>query len=327
MTLPDRFALHELLGETALPGRRALTGDHGVSLPPLIDHHVHLHLIDEHLLTPGGIAGVVDLGGDPMQLARRSPRSIPRVAYAGAFLTPPDGYPTGRSWAPDAIVRHVTQPSAHPGVAGGAATVVDEQAEFGASLIKVALNSESGRAFDQKTLGAIVTAAHARDLPVVAHVEGEGMSRLALDAGVDVLAHAPFTEELDDNLIQRAARVGQRWISTLDIHADDPPAWAVALTNLTRFAAAGGGVLYGTDLGNGERPAGVIVGELRALHVAGIRGEALISALTAPWPSLEAWTGVATFVPGDAPQTLAEIPAWLGRAVVVPAEELIHDDH
>ena len=37
--------------------------------------------------------------------------------------------------------------------------------------------------------------------------------------------------------------------------------------------------------------------------------------------------GVATFVPGDAPRSLGEIPAWLGGAVVVPSEELVHDDH
>ena len=275
MTPPDRFALQSLLGEGALPARRALTGEHGVSLPPLIDHHVHLHLFDEHLLADGGIAGVVDLGGDPIELARRPPRSMPRVAYAGAFLTAHGGYPAGRGWAPDPIVRQVTGSSSHPGVSGGAATAVDEQAAFGASLIKVALNAEHGPVFDRTTLGAIVAAAHARGLPVAAHVEGEGMPSLALDAGVDILAHTPFTEQLDERLIQRAARSGQRWISTLDIHAADPEARAASSANLARFAAAGGEVLYGTDLGNGERRPGVIVGELEALHAAGVRGEAL----------------------------------------------------
>jgi imidazolonepropionase-like amidohydrolase len=248
------------------------------------------------------------------------------VAYAGAFLTAPGGYPAGRSWAPDEIVREIEDASAHPGIRNGAATAVDEQASFGASVIKVALNAAHGPVFDAATLAAVVASAHGRGLPVVAHVEGEGMTRLALDAGVDAMAHTPFTETLDLALIARAARGGQRWISTLDIHQDDPEA-RNARANLSAFAAAGGQVLYGTDLGNGERRVGIIAGELAALHACGVHGEALIATLTDPWPGVSITTAVATFVPGDAPRTAADIPTWLGAASVVPSEELIHDDH
>ncbi|GAA1954117.1 amidohydrolase family protein [Microbacterium deminutum] len=327
MTLPDRFEVQALLGDAALPCRRAITGEHGISLPPFIDHHVHLHLIDEHELAAGGIAGVVDLGGDPIELARRANGGIPRVAYAGAFLTVPGGYPSARPWAPDAIVREVTDPSAHPGVRGGAATSVDEQATFGASVIKVSLNAGFGPVFDAETLSAVVATARARDLPVVAHVEGDGMTRLALEAGVDVLAHTPFTERLGEALIEQAARAGQRWISTLDIHRDDVAAQRTSIANLTAFAAAGGTVLYGTDLGNGDRRVGLIAGELDALDAAGVRGAALIASLTAPWPRFDESAAVASFIPGDAPAILDEVPAWLSRAYVVPTEELIHDDH
>ena len=200
MPHPDPFELRELLGPRAAVARRAMTGEHGVALPPFIDHHVHVHLIDEELLPAGGIAGVVDLGGDPVEFARRPPDGIPRVAYAGAFLTAPGGYPAGRSWAPDAIVREITDASLHAGVRGGAGTAVDEQATFGASIIKVALNASAGPVFDSATLGAIVARAHERGLPVVAHVEGAGMTRLAVDAGVDALAHTPFTEAVDIDL-------------------------------------------------------------------------------------------------------------------------------
>lgn len=323
----DPFALRALLGPRAAPGRRALTGEHGVSLPPFIDHHVHLHLIDEGGLAAGGIAAVVDLGGDPVSLARRPKSSIPRVAYAGAFLTAPAGYPASRSWAPDAVVREVSDPSTHPGVHAGAATVVDEQAAFGASVIKVALNADSGPIFDPLTLRAVVASARQRRLPVVAHVEGAGMTLLALDTGVDVLAHTPFTETLEAALIGRAARAGQRWISTLDIHRDDPEARRVSQENLAAFVAAGGRVLYGTDLGNGDQPVGVNSGELEALHRTGVRGPALIDALTDPWPGFAQSSAVATFIPGDVPGTVDEVPRWLGSATVVPTEELVHDDH
>jgi hypothetical protein len=323
----DPFAVRALLGSRAALARRAITGEQGISLPPFIDHHVHLHLTDESGLAAGGIAGVVDLGGDPIFLARRARAGIPRVAYAGAFVTAPGGYPTSRSWAPDEIVRQVTDASTSPGVRGGAATVVDEQASFGASVVKVALNAESGPVFDAATLAAVIHSARERRLPVVAHVEGAGMARLALDAGVDVLAHTPFSEVLDAALVRRAALVGQRWISTLDIHRDDSGARDASRANLAAFVAAGGDVLYGTDLGNGEQPLGVNSRELEALHAAGVRGAALIAALTDPWPGKAASSAVATFVPGDAPETPDDVPAWLGAATVVPTEELVHDDH
>lgn len=321
----DPFALRDLLGPAAQVCRGALTGESGVSLPPFTDHHVHLHLIDEHRLAEGGLAGVVDLGGDPVELARRGD-GIPHVAYAGAFLTPVGGYPSGRAWAPDAIVRTVTDPSQHPGVPGGAATAVDEQASFGASVVKVALNAAVGPVFDPETLDAIVAAARVHGLPVVAHVEGPGMTALALEAGVDVLAHTPFSEVLDASVVARAAASGQRWISTLDIHGGDPVGARSASSNLAAFVAAGGSVLYGTDLGNGDRRVGVLAGELAALDRAGVRGAALVAALCDPWP-VASITGVATFIPGPPPTSLDDVAAWLGGATVVPSEELIHDDH
>ena len=326
MNHPDPFALRDLLGPDASPGRRAITGEHGVVLPAFTDHHVHLHLIDEAQLAPHGLAAVVDLGGDPVALARRPREGFPRVAYAGAFLTAGGGYPVGRPWAPREIAREVTDASTSPGVPGGAATAVDEQAACGASVIKVALNSVAGPVFDSATLAAVVASAHARGLPVVAHVEGERMTRLAVHAGVDALAHTPFTERIGPRLLARAA-VSQVWISTLDIHGSDPEAAENAAANLAAFRDAGGRVLYGTDLGNGDRPGGIQVGELAALHAAGVRGPALIAALTDPWPNADASHAVATFVPGDVPASLDDIPAWLGRAAVVPDEEVVRDEH
>lgn len=311
-----------ILGMNAERCRRALTGEHGTALPPFFDAHVHLHLIDASGLSAGGIAGVLDLGGDPAALARRPRGALPRVAYAGAMLTAAGGYPSGRAWAPATSWRAVSGPSPHPGVPGGAATVVDEQASFGAAVVKVALNSAAGPVLDREALEAIVTAAHGHGLPVGAHVEGDGMTGRALDAGVDVLAHTPFTERVGDDDLARAV-AAQRWISTLDIHSGADRGHAA--DNLARFAAAGGRVQYGTDLGNGARAPGIQRGELQALDAAGIRGDALIAALTDPWP-LPPLHGVATFIPGPAPDGLDDVPAWLARATVVPDEELIRDD-
>ncbi|WP_345801212.1 hypothetical protein AAIB33_17375 [Microbacterium sp. AZCO] len=322
----DPFAIRGLLGPDAAPGRRAITNEHGIVLPAFSDHHVHLHLIDEQGLAPHGIAAALDLGGDPVALARRPREGFPRISYAGAFLTAKDGYPVGRPWAPDAVWREVTDASTHPGVPGGAATAVDEQASCGASVIKVALNRSAGSVFDAETLAVVVACAHERGLPVVAHVEGEGMTRLALDAGVDALAHTPFSERLGIRQTARAA-ASQVWISTLDIHGDDPDAAENAVANLAAFREAGGRVLYGTDLGNGERSAGIQTAELAALDRAGVRGPALIATLADPWPGTATTHAVATFVPGPPPGTLDEVPAWLGGATVVPEEEIVRDEH
>lgn len=322
----DPQALRVLLGPDAALCHRALTGEHGVSLPPFTDHHVHLHLVDEAPLAAAGIAGVVDLGGDPVALSRRGDHGVPRVAYAGAFLTAPGGYPVGRPWAPPAIAREITDPSTHPGVPGGAATAVDEQASFGASVIKVSLNSTAGPVLDASTLAAIVEVAHAHDLAVLVHAEGEGMPQRALDAGVDGFAHTPFTEVVGSVFTARAVAAGQVWISTLAIHRDDPAAAQCARVNLAGFAAAGGRVLYGTDLGNGDLPAGVNPDEVAALDAAGVRGPALIAAMADPWPVAAAPPGVHTFVPGPPPQHLDAVAQWLRGATVVPSEELIHDE-
>ncbi|MEZ3160285.1 hypothetical protein AB1K54_06995 [Microbacterium sp. BWT-B31] len=320
----DPFALRELLGPDAAVCHRSITRERGVSLPPLVDHHVHVHLIDDHALAGAGIAGIVDLGGDPVELARRPARGIPRAAYAGAFLTAPGGYPVGRPWAPPSISREVTSASLGVGVPGGARTAVDEQAEFGASVIKISLHRSEGRVLDDETLAAVVAAARGRGLPVVAHVEGDGMTRRAIDAGVDALAHVPFSERLDDGLVERAAALGQRWLSTLRIH--DDRAAEIAQHNLERFIAAGGRVLYGTDLGNGDEPPGIGARELTLLDQAGLRGPRLVQTLTDPWPFADRIDGVLTFVPGPPPTSVDDVPGWLVGATVVPTEELVHDE-
>ncbi len=292
-------------------------------LPAFVDHHVHLHLVDAAGLPRRGVAAVVDLGGDPVALARRG-AGLPHVAYAGAFLTVPGGYPTGRSWAPESIVRVVTGSSRHPGVAGGARTAVDAQADAGASVIKIALHADAGPAPDDDTLAAIVGSARERRLAVVAHAQGDGQVERAIEAGVSALAHAPFDAPLSRRVIARAVAAGQSWISTLDIHRGE--ARRVAIANVRAFAARGGRVLYGTDLGNGPLPVGLNRRELLALHEAGVRGDALVAALTDPWPGSDAIGAVSTFIAGPAPTDPDDVPTWLSRATVVPTEELTRVD-
>lgn len=322
------------LGPLARPVRRSLSGDHpgeaGTMLPPLIDHHVHLMIVGREALHDTALAGVVDLGGPLDATAAHAARDgLPVVAFAGSFLTARGGYPVGRPWAAEGSAREIDADTGdgRGALPSAAETAVAEQHAFGASVIKVALNSLAGPVFDRATLDAIVAAAHERGLPVVAHVEGEGMTRLAIDAGIDALAHTPFTERLDTALIARAVAAGQRWISTLFVAGDDDdatPEREIALDNLARFHAAGGRVLYGTDLGNGDQPLGVNPAELELLAQAGLGASAIVSSITEAWPSAVAagHDGIATFVSGPRPVALDELPAWLATARIVPVEDL-----
>ena len=265
--------------------------DGGVVTGRFTDHHVHLQLIDHTLLAGSRLGRVVDLGATPAVLRglagasrmetagpdapeaalsiRAGGAEAPIIEYAGAFLTAPGGYPSDRAWAPEGSVREIPD-------AAVAARAVDELAALGASCIKVVLHSEAGPVLDDESFRAIVAAAATHGLPVVAHAEGRGQAQLAARLGANRLAHAPFTERLtDDEIAEQAASM--EWISTLAVHDDTHR--AIAIDNVRRFTAAGGTVLYGTDMGNGDTPVDLRASEIDALREAGIDGIRLLQAL------------------------------------------------
>jgi imidazolonepropionase-like amidohydrolase len=187
--------------------------------------------------------------------------------------------------------------------------------------------------FDAEVLWTIVTRAHERQVPVVAHTQGVGQAVRAFMAGVDVLAHAPFSERLVDELVDAMAG-RMAWISTLDIHGwgqygDD---FARASDNLRRFHAFGGQVLYGTDLGNGPLPAGVNRREIEALLGVGMSTDAVLGTLTAEHigdfrTALRVGAARAddprvTVIPGERPIDPTGFVDWLCAAQAVSRAEL-----
>ncbi|SDS46827.1 hypothetical protein [Agrococcus carbonis] len=249
-------------------------------LPPITDAHVHLGLADAAEGRPTTLARVLDLGWDPAALpalvaATTAAHPGLDVGVAGPFLTAPGGYPSDRAWAPPAAVVGVA-------TASDAARAIRARAAAGASVVKLALNSEAGPVPDDALLAAIAAEARAAGLPLVAHAQGAGQAERALAAGVDVLAHTPWTERLSDAVVAAAAK-RQTWISTLAMHERDGDAAALARAtdNLARFAAAGGAVAYGSDLGNGIGRLDLDPRELAALRRAGVDGGALVDALLA----------------------------------------------
>lgn len=283
-------------------------------LPAFLDAHIHLCLIDPSTLLAGGIGRVLDLGG----LRGDETNGLPETAYANQFLTAPGGYPARRSWAQPGSVATVA-------TSAEAAAAVDRQALAGASVVKITLNSVAGPVLADDVLAAVVARARERRLPVVAHAEGVGQALRAFTAGVDIYAHTPFSERLDDDLVEAmAARMS--WISTLDIHGWGTPTddFTRASDNLARFHAAGGHVLYGTDLGNGPLPVGLNRREIEALLAAGLSPDAVIAALTSTGGLEWAWDRV-TVIPGPRPSDPAAFVDWICTARARAATEVKED--
>lgn len=237
------------------------------------DAHVHLGLVDTAAVAASVLGRVVDLGG-----SLDAPRAIPadgrpplRVDIAGPFLTPAGGYPSDRAWADPTWVREI-------GDDAGAVRAVEELADAGVALLKIASNSTAGPVFDDDRLAELVAHGRRRGLPVVVHVEGAGEAGRALRAGATHLAHAPFSELLSRAEIADHAR-RMTWISTLGIHPVGSPEREAAVENVRAFHAAGGRVRYGTDMGNGPTPLGLNHGELDALRGAGLSTPDLLAAL------------------------------------------------
>jgi hypothetical protein len=260
----------------------------GTLLPGLVDAHVHSALVDLATVRAGGIAEVWDLGGVPSQLsalaerARQPAAKLPRLTFAGPFLIAPGGYPSDRSWAAEGSWREIRTPA-------DAGAAVAEAQLAGATLIKVTAHT-GGPTLPQPLLEALVSAAHDSGLPVIVHAEGAGTVATACAAGVDMLAHTPWTERVDDDLLRACAR-RMRWISTLDIHGwgEPDPAREIAVDNLRRFIGYGGVVRYGTDLGNGPLPLGVNIREIRLLQSAGLGVDAILMAMTESDSTTVSW--------------------------------------
>ena len=254
----------------------------GFLMPAVADRHVHIRLSDPAAVVLGGVAAVRDLAwpaNEILALAEASELPSfngPLIRAAGPMLTGPGGYPTTDRWAPAGTGREIHG-------ADDAERAVRDLADGGASVIKVSLNSEAGPTPTDAELATIVQTAHERGLGVTAHAEGPGQVERALGAGVGELAHCPWTERLSDTVIERLAKT-TRIVSTLDIWSfgEVTTELRVACDNLARFRSAGGRIVYGTDLGNGDIPPGIDVREAMLLHEAArLPVEEVLAAMTA----------------------------------------------
>jgi imidazolonepropionase-like amidohydrolase len=263
----------------APPAEREATGDWFL-MPGAVDHHVHIGLSDPRAVLGGGVTACRDLAWPPDEIFPLADVSSatdfdgPVVTAVGPMITARGGYPSRAGWCPAGGWVEVEGPNE-------AAAAVKRVASDDPAAIKVALNADAGPTLSDGELVAACEAAHARGLPVTAHVQGKGQTERALGAGVDELAHSPWTERLSEDLVVAAAR-RMAMVGTLDIHSHGrrTPELETAVDNLARFAAAGGKVLYGTDLGNGPIPPGIHAGEAFHMGAAGLPPDAILRSMT-----------------------------------------------
>jgi imidazolonepropionase-like amidohydrolase len=252
----------------------------GFLMPGAADRHVHIGLADPGAVLLGGVTAVRDLAWPPdviFPLADASELPAfngPLIRAAGPMLTAPGGYPTADRWAP---------PGTGLEIRGGeqAARAVTTMADRGAAAIKVSLNAEAGPTPTDGELVASVQAAGERGLPVTAHVQGKGQAERALGAGVNEFAHCPWSERLPESVLEAAAKA-MRIVSTLDIwsYGRVTAELRTAADNMARFRAAGGTVVYGSDLGNGAIPPGIDVREVLLLReTVGMTADEILQAL------------------------------------------------
>jgi imidazolonepropionase-like amidohydrolase len=170
-------------------GARITDAGGATLLPGLIDAHVHL-LNEEHLqqLADFGVTTALDMGAWPPSMvdALRGRTGMADIRSAGLFATVPG---STHSHLPGYPAREFVD-----GPAGAARFVTDRIAE-GADYIKLIADIPGP---DQETLDALVAASHEHGKLTVAHAVSTAAFDMALQAGADMITHAPLDRRLTE---------------------------------------------------------------------------------------------------------------------------------
>jgi imidazolonepropionase-like amidohydrolase len=208
------------------------------------------------MLTRWGYTTVVDTASLPentVALRRRIESGEvagPRILTAGAPLYPPQGIPYYvKDTLPAAVVAQLPQPA----TAAEAVAVVRRDLALGTDLVKLFTGSIVSRTEVLPMPVAIAAAAvaevHRAGKPAFAHPSNVEGLEVALQAHVDVLAHAVAnTRGMTSKHLRRMKEQEMAVIPTFKLFGRDP--WLFEIQDYVRdYARAGGQVLFGTDVG------------------------------------------------------------------------------
>jgi len=250
----ERIAAVGTRAQVSIPPNTPTIDVQGATLlPGFINAHVHQAYDRETLeaWAQSGVTTVRDLGAlsnanNPPDLfafrdeVSQDPRYA-RLVAVGPMITVPDGYGSLPVTSPE----HARQ-------------TINALLDDGADLIKIMIEDRlQGRSWPMlsaEEITAIVETAHARNVPVTAHISRSKHLELALQAGVDDVAHM-ILDELPDELVAQMIEDDVYWEPTLEL-------WQCVgvlhhrmvehfqtIDNLRKFSQAGGKVALCTDYG------------------------------------------------------------------------------
>ncbi|HVN31000.1 MAG TPA: amidohydrolase family protein [Thermoanaerobaculaceae bacterium] len=280
----DRILQVGRAGDVEVPPSATVIDVRGATIVPgVINAHVHNGYVESNLeaWAHGGVTTVRYLGGSAqfalVDTLGLNP-TLARVVASGPFITVPNGYPIV-PWGSSTAVPVIGPEQAR--------SAVNHLIDQGADIIKIAIESggDFGRSIPTLSLQeatAVVEAAHARGIPVCAHVTTSPDLPRALDAGVDDIAHM-VVDYPSSELLARAVRQGVVWIPTLELwHVVGYNHEPRAVANLSRFLAAGGTVALGTDFDGYDAPfqLGMPMIEMELMQQAGMSPMEIIVSAT-----------------------------------------------
>jgi len=213
------------------------------------------------MLTSRGFTTVVDLGSDlhtTISLRRRIESGDllgPAILTAGSPLYPRNGIPY---YLKNTLPFFILWMLAQPAKPEAAVRLEERNISQGADLLKLFTGSYIARGkvlpMAEPIADAAVRDAHRHGQIAVSHASNLAGTKVAIDSGVDVLAHAPDTPEgIDTPLLQSMVDRHMAMIPTLKMFATTvttKPEYLLPIyAEVRQFHALGGQLMFGTDVG------------------------------------------------------------------------------
>ncbi len=207
------------------------------------------------MLTHSGFTTVVDTGSDrenTIALRRRVDSGEvpgPRILTAGFPIFPAHALPYYLAELPPELKAKMAQPE----TAADAVTIVDKNRVAGCDIVKLFTGSivSPGHIIPMQVAiaRAAVDEAHRHGQLVFSHSSNLEGTKVAIDAGVDVLAHTPEdTSGIDEAMLRRMIAQHMTIIPTLKLFSRDDNIANIRGLDY-RFHQLGGRLVYGTDTG------------------------------------------------------------------------------
>ena len=209
----------------------------------------------EAMLTHSGFTTVVDTGSDgenTIALRRRIESgeiSGPRIFTSGAPIFPAHALP----FYLDGLSAELRSKLGQPETPAQATAFVDRNAALGTDIVKLFTGSivkpNQVTPMSVPIAKAAADEAHRRGQLVFAHTSNLEGTQVAVESGVDVLAHAPEQYEgIDEAFLRTMVARRTTIIPTLMLFSHDSTI-AEIRAEVKRFHSLGGRLVYGTDTG------------------------------------------------------------------------------